>query len=315
MTRPDVASVLGRLDSLGAPGVEELSPAQARAQLEESVLSADLPVSDIAVERPLTIPTRAGNIAGLLLDARLTRGPGPVLLWYHGGGFVTGGLDTHRSFAAHVARHTDLPVVLVDYRLAPEAPFPAAVEDAEDAARWVADSPADLGREADAVVVGGDSAGGTLAITTAMALRDAPAARNVLAQLVVYPGTDLSRRYDSRAEYGTGRILTSEALEWYHGHYQADPSDWRGSPLLGSLAGLPPAVVLTAGEDPVRDEGRAYAAGLVTAGVETTFHEATGNVHGFVLMRRAVPSAQDDTVRALDALTAVLRSHGGGGRG
>jgi len=310
MSRPDVAALLSYLASNGWSGVESQTPEQARAALRGSTKTTDLPPGDITVRQPVTIPTRSGEIAGVLLDPRESREPGPVVVWYHGGGFVTGDLETHGAFAADVARHLDLPVVLVDYRLAPESPFPAAVEDAEDAARWVASRPDALGREADALVLAGDSAGGTLAIVTAMALRDTPAAVPVRAQLTIYPGTDLSRSYPSRADFSDGRLLTDAALRWYHGWYGADPEDWRGSPMLGELAGLPPAVVLTAGEDPVRDEGRAYAAALVTAGVRTTFLEATGNIHAFVLMRGVIPSSRHDLDQAFSALNAILRDTG-----
>ncbi|MBD0693082.1 alpha/beta hydrolase [Streptomyces sp. CBMA123] len=306
MPRPDVAALLTYISARGAPGVETQTPEQARAGLRASVDAADLPVGEIAVQQLLAIPTRSGTIAGLLLDARATREAGPVVLWYHGGGFVTGDLGTHRAFAAEAARQLDLPVVLVDYRLAPEAPYPAAVEDAEDAARWVASQSAELGRAAASLVLGGDSAGGTLAIVTATTLRDTPADVPVLAQMAVYPATDSSRTYPSQDEFAEGRVLTEAGRRWYYEQYRADVHDRHASPLLGDLAGLPPAVVLTAGEDPVRDEGRAYAAALITAGVPTTFLEAVGHVHGFVLMRRAVPSTQDDLARAFAALSAAV---------
>lgn len=308
MLRPDVEALLSSLAAGGAPGVETLSPEQARAALSEGVRAGDLPAAEIAVAQPLTIPTRSGAIDGLLLDARAARDAGPVVVWYHGGGFVTGDLETHRGFAVETARLLDLPVVLVGYRLAPEAPYPAAVEDAEDAARWVASRPAALGREADALVLGGDSAGGTLAIVTTMALRAAPAEVPVQAHTVVYPATDLTRSYPSEKQFASGRVLTGAGLRWYFSHYAAEPHDWRASPLLGDVRGLPPAVVLTAEEDPVRDEGRAYAAALVAAGVPTAFFEAAGHVHGFVLMRGAVPSTTADLAKAYAALSHVLHA-------
>jgi acetyl esterase len=304
--RPEVQALLSYLATSDAPAIETQTPEQARAGLREAVKAADLPVGEIAVRQPLAIPTRSGSVAGLLLDPRASRDAGPVVVWYHGGGFVTGDLEAYTGFAAEIARLLDLPVVLVDYRLAPEAPYPAAVEDAEDAARWVASRPAGLGRDVDALVLGGDSAGGTLAIVTAMALRDAPADVPVQAHLAIYPATDLSRPYPSRQEFASGRLLTEAGRRWYYDQYQADVNDWHASPLLGDLAGLPPAVVLTAGEDPVRDEGRAYVAALITAGVPTTFLEAAGHIHGFVLMRRIVPSTQDDLARAFGALSATL---------
>ncbi|WP_033345023.1 alpha/beta hydrolase [Catenuloplanes japonicus] len=296
MTRPDVHALLGYL--AGQDSIETQTPQQARDGLAASVPLADLPAPAIAVERALTIPTRSGGIPGLLLDPRTDRGPGPVLVWFHGGGFVTGGPHTHRSFAIALAHRLDLPVVLPGYRLAPEHPYPAAVEDAEDTARWAAALPG-----TGTLVLGGDSAGGTLAIVTAMALRgDVP----VAAHLVIYPATDLTRPYPSHAEFATGRLLTEAGRRWYYTHYRPDAASWRASPLIGDLAGLPPAVILTAGEDPVRDEGRAYAAALVTAGVDTVYLEAAGVIHAFVLLRRAIPSIQADLERAFTALEQLL---------
>jgi acetyl esterase len=306
MPRPEVAALLSYLESRATATAAPPTLQEMRAQLVASTVAGDLPVGEIAVEQALTIPTRAGTVPALLLDARAQRADGPVVVWYHGGGFVTGGLDTHRGFAAEIARQLDLPVVLVGYRLAPEHPFPAAVDDAEDAARWVASHPAEFGRTADALVLGGDSAGGTLTIVTSMALRDRPAEVPVRAQFTIYPATDLTRRYPSQDEFATGRLLTEESRRFSYAHYRPDIDDWRASPLLGTLTDLPPAVILTAGEDPVRDEGRAYAAALISAGVPTTFLEADGHIHAFVLMRKAVPSTQDDLRRAFGALTTTL---------
>jgi acetyl esterase len=309
MPRPEVAALLSYLSSRSSAGIETRTPQEARHDMLVSVQAADLPIGDIAVEQALEIPTRSGSIAGLLLDARAARlGTSPVVVWFHGGGFVTGGLETHRSFAADAARQLDLPVLLVDYRLAPEHPYPAAVDDAEDAARWAATSPDELSFEVDGLVLGGDSAGGTLAIVTAMELRDRPADVAVDAQLVIYPATDSSRTYPSQEQFATGRLLTEAGRRWYYDHYRADVNDWHGSPLLGDLAGLPPAVVVTAGEDPVRDEGRAYAAALVSHGTPTTFLEADGHIHAFVLLRRAVPSTQDDLRVAFAALVATVHA-------
>jgi acetyl esterase len=164
----------------------------------------------------------------------------------------------------------------------------------------------ELGRDVDALVLGGDSAGGTLTIVTAMALRDDPAPVPVRAQLTIYPSTDLTRNYPSQEEFADGYLLTEAGRKWYYGHYRPVADEVRASPLRGDLAGLPPAVVLTAGLDPVRDEGRAYATGLVAAGVPTTYQEAEGNIHAFVLLRQAVPSSQRDITSALAALRGAV---------
>lgn len=299
MTRPDVQALLDQIPA----ATEALTVEAVRATMRAMTPLTDLPEPPLATARELgTAPVRA-----LLLDPRDQREPGPVVVWFHGGGFISGDIDSHRAFAADVAQRLDLPVVLVDYRLAPEAPYPAAVEDAEEIARWVASNPAELDREVTGLVLAGDSAGGTLTIVTAMALRDRPASTPVVAQLVIYPATDLTVEYPSQREFAQGYLLTAESRQFYYDCYGAVPTEVRASPLLGEMAGLPPAVVLTAGLDPVRDEGRAYAAALVAAGVPTTYLEAVGNIHAFVLLRKAVPSSVADVERAL----AALRVHCG----
>src|SRR3569833_124046 len=260
MTRPDVRALLDHLANLDGPGIEEQTPEEARAAMRAARPAADLPVRELATARDLAIPTPRGPLPALLLDPRAERGPGPGVVWYHGGGFVTGGIDSHRAFASDVAALLVLPVGLVDYRLAPETPFPGAPDDAEAAARWVATGPPALGREADALVLGGDSAGGTLAIVTAMALRDDPAPVPVAAHLVIYPATDLTRPYPSHQEFAEGYLLTEAGRRWYQRHYRPVAEDMRASPLLGAPAGLPPAVVQAAGQDPVRGAGRGKAA-------------------------------------------------------
>ena len=152
------------------------------------------------------------------------------MIWFHGGGWVTGSVDSHTSFCAQVAGELDLPVVLVDYRLSPEAPFPAAHEDAEASTRWVATSPAVLGREVTSVIPAGDSAGGTMAITTALALRENPSTVPVSAHLAIYPATDETRVYPSQIEFASGYLLTQAGKDWYRKHHQPDPNDWRVRP-------------------------------------------------------------------------------------
>ncbi|GHF71926.1 acetyl esterase [Amycolatopsis bartoniae] len=299
MPRPDVRRLL---DYVNAAGPTELDIEIVRKSQDAAVEQADLPMGDLATVRDLEMP---GGIRARLFDPRESREPGPVVLWLHGGGFVWGGVESHQSLCAQAARELDLPVVLVEYRLAPEAKFPAAQDDAETAARWLAGNPAELGREVRSLVLAGDSAGGLLTIVTAMALRDRPAAVGVDAHLVIYPVADESREYPSEREFAEGYLLTAAQRRWFREQYQPVPDDVRASPLLGDLTGLPPAVVMTAELDPVRDHGRAYAAALVSAGVPTVFQEAKGIVHAFVLMRGAVPSARADVSAALAALRGV----------
>lgn len=304
--RDDVRAFLGYLNNMPGPRTHELDPPAARAQFRAMRDVADLAVGTLAVQRDVTIPVDGGVIRGRVFDARADRLPGPVVAFFHGGGFVIGDVDTHAGFCAEMARALDLPVVSVEYRLAPEHPWPTAPQDAEAATRWIAGSPDALGLKVSALVLVGDSAGGALAIATATALRDRPAAVPVIAQFPIYPVTDLSRGYPSFDQFADGYLLTRESMAWFNAAYRPDLADPRASVLLADFGGLPPAVVLTAGLDPLRDQGRAYAARLAKAGVPVTYREARGNIHGFVTLRRAIPSSVGDVSGALAQLKSVI---------
>lgn len=304
--RPDVRAFLGMLAAMPGPRTHELTPVEARAQYVAMKELADLPQGELAVVRDVMAAGPAGPIPLRLFDAREAREPGPVVVYYHGGGFVIGSTDSHASFCAEMARMLDLPVVSVDYRMGPEDPWPAAPDDAEGAARWIAASASALGRTPTSLVLAGDSAGGNLAIVTAMALRDTPAAVPVIAQLPIYPATDTSKPYPSYDAFKDGYLLTKESLAWFEAGYAAERDHVRTSPLLGDLAGLPPAVIVTAALDPIRDQGRAYAAALVDRGTAVVFREAVGQIHGFVTLRKAIPSAVGDVAGFLVAARAVI---------
>jgi acetyl esterase len=268
---------------------------------------ADAPTGELPVIRNLACPGPGGDIPLRLFDAQDRRtDAGPLLVYFHGGGFVFGDLDTHEPICAELARQLDMPVLSVDYRLAPEHPWPAGVEDATAAARWAAASPDVLGRQVSGLVLAGDSAGGNLAIVTALALRDAPAAVPVRAQWPIYPASDPATTHPSKADFGAGYMLTEASLDWFEECYAANESDWRYAPLLKSQAGMPPTLVTTASLDPIRDQGRAYAAACIQSGVPTIFIEAEGNVHGFVNLRRAIPSSDGDIARSVAALKLLL---------
>jgi acetyl esterase len=304
--RPDVQAFLAFLESLQRPGIHELAPADAREQMRAMRALTDLPVGELAVMRDLTAPGPGGDIPVRLFDARATREPGPALVYFHGGGFVLGDLDVYASICAELARTLDLPVISVDYRLSPENRWPAAPDDCEAAARWVAESPEALGRKVTSLVLAGDSAGGTLAIVASLDLRDKPARVPVIAQFLIYPATDMVSDYASAAAFGEGYLLTQAAMDWFSDCYAADLSHKRGSPLLADLAGMPPAVVLTAGLDPIRDQGRAFAAALAQAGVPLIFREAAGTIHGFITLRKAIPSGVGDVAGALAELKPLI---------
>ncbi len=305
-TRPDVAMFLAFLNALPGPKTHELPPAMARAMYVASKDAADLPVGELAVIRDLSAPGPAGAIPLRLFDSRAERPAGPVLVFYHGGGFVIGDLDTHAGICAEMARQLDLPVIAIDYRLAPEHPFPAATDDCEAATRWIAGSPAELGLSVTGLVLSGDSAGGNLTIVTAMALRDSAAAVPVIAQFPIYPTVDRADAYPSYELFGEGRLLTKDGMKWFDEAYATTPGDWRAAPLHASHRDMPPTLVITAGLDPLRDQGRAYAAALIAEGVPTVYREAIGNIHGFVTLRKAIPSAQAEVDGALSVLKGII---------
>lgn len=304
--RPDVAKFLEYLDSVPGPQLHQLAPAEARALVRAMQGVADLPAPPLATVRDFTIPGPAGPIPARLYDADETRGPGPVLLFLHGGGWVVGDIASYNSPCAEVARVLHLPVVAIDYRLAPDHVWPAAPEDCEAAARWIATSPEALGLTVTGLVLCGDSAGGNLTIVTALALRDQPAAVPVLVQAPLYPATDMVTDYPSADLFADGYLLTRDTMRWFGQSYAPDPSDRRASPLLHDLSGLPPAVIVTAGLDPIRDQGRAYAAALAMAGVPVTYREAAGTIHGFLQLRRAIPSSGEDVAWFLGALNLAI---------
>ena len=304
--RPDVRLFLDYLNNLPGPKSYEAGPVEARIMMRKSRHVADLPTGELALIRDLSCPGPAGEIALRLYDAREWREPGPIFLFLHGGGFVFGDLDTHEPFCAEMARELDLPVLAVDYRLAPEHPWPAGVEDSIAVARWAAASPAALEREVTGLVIAGDSAGGNFAIVASLALRDEPAKVPVLAQWPIYPAADPDKGYPSKEDFGEGYMLTRLSMDWFDECYRGDSRDWRYAPLVKSQAGMPPTLVVTASLDPIRDQGRAYAAACIEAGVPTIFREAKGQIHGFINLRRAIPSAGEDIKGCVAALKLML---------
>ena len=230
----------------------------------------------------------------------------PVLVWFHGGGWTIGSLETHDMTCRSLANAIDCIVVSIDYRLAPEHKFPAAVDDCFAATGWVAANAAELGGDPDRIAVGGDSAGGNLAAVVSLLARDAGAPRLVF-QLLVYPVTDHEFDRPSMHENATGFFLERESMRWFYNQYlrtEHDGADWRFSPLRArDLSGVPPAFVLTAEFDPLRDQGEAYAAALEEAGVTVEARRYDGVFHGFFGMRDVLDPARD----AFDDVTDALR--------
>ena len=241
-----------------------------------------------------------------LYDARKERAPGPLMVFIHGGGWVIGDLETHEPLCIDLAIELDIPVVAVDYRLAPENPFPAAFDDSLAAARWLGSAPEELGRTPTGLIPAGDSAGGNLAAAVTVALRDDPAAVPAVAQWLIYLAADPLVKYPSYDQFADGHLLTKPSMDWFEDCYAGPKNDWRYSPLLKGTAGLPPTFVMTASLDPIRDQGRAYAAACVQAGVETIYWEAQGTVHGFLNCRKALPSANADLEHCLGYLKLMM---------
>jgi acetyl esterase len=272
----------------------------------DMMAALDLPVGELGAVVDVTMPGPGGDIALRMYDSRAERDAGPVVVFYHGGGFVVGSIDTHAGLAAEIARQLDLPVISVEYRLAPEYPWPAAPDDAEAAVRWIADNAAAFGRTFTDIVLCGDSAGGNLVIVTALALREQPASLPLLMQFPIYPLTDHSRAYASGKAYADGFGLNSTDMELFNQHFTPDPQHWRASPLLAEQAGLPLTLIVTAALDPLRDQGRAYAARTLEAGVPTSYIELPGTIHGFASYRKLIPSAQADLSAALNIARIML---------
>jgi acetyl esterase len=304
--RPDVAAFLQFLNNAPGPKLYELSAPDARMVQNAMRDVADAPVGELAVMRDLEIPGPAGTVPARLYDRRADRGAGPVLVFFHGGGFVIGNLYTYDPYCAEVARLLDLPVISVDYRLGPEFPFPAAFEDCEAAARWLASSPDALGLDVTGLVLSGDSAGGNLTISTSIALRDDPADVPVLVQHPIYPIVTLNPDWPSMRDYADGYLLTAELMQWFGDGHGATGQDYRTHPLDLDQSGMPPTVLTTASLDPLCDQGLAYGKKLKASGVRTEHIIAEGTIHGHINVRKGIPSSQQDVETYVSALKSML---------
>lgn len=302
--REDVQRVVDLINAQPGPQMHEVDAPTAREMYLAMVAALEAPAPELFRKEDLSIPGPAGPIAGRVYQAATPAGEAPVLTYFHGGGWVIGNLATHDSLCAEIARLSGHTVVAVDYRLAPEAPFPAATEDCLAAARWIAEGPGEIGHAVTGQVVAGDSAGGNLAAAVA---RDCWREFPLLAQWLIYPGVDMGASGGSLDEFAEGYLLTAEGMMWFMHQYQPDAGHRWASPLHAEdWEGLPPALVFTCSLDPLRDQGRAYAAELVRHGIRTIFREAKGQVHGCMNARGAVPSAQGDLEGQIADLKALM---------
>ncbi|TVR10333.1 MAG: alpha/beta hydrolase [Salinarimonadaceae bacterium] len=302
---PDSQNLLDIIRQADRPPYEAMSVEEARATYAAGREATQGPPHPVEAIEDIAVAGPGGSLPVRLYRARPRKeGAAPLLIYFHGGGWVLGGIDSHDGLCRRLAAVSNCAIASVDYRLAPEHPFPAAPEDAGAAVRALAGMAGELGIDPTRIGVGGDSAGGTLAAVAAIEARDrgGPA---LAFQLLLYPVCDLAMDTPSHAQFAQDHLLTGDALRWFQNHYLggADPGDWRASPLRAArLDGLPPAFVLTASHDPLRDEGEAYARRLVEAGVRVTSWRVEGMLHGFMPMDKLI----SDAVPAIETAARFL---------
>lgn len=308
MLHPQAQAFLDLLTQRKVPLTHTLSPADARAFYLDRRGLTQPPAPTVATIQQLQCEGPHGSIAMRLYqgEASAPSTGAPTLIYFHGGGWVMGDLDTHDTLCRQLANESQCTVIAVNYRLGPEFPFPAAVDDCLAATVWVHHNAHALGLDPQRIAVGGDSAGGNLAAVIALQARDLGNLPLVF-QLLIYPATDMRRTHTSHLINGQGYLLTAETMQYFHDHYIHNPDhdwDWRASPLLHrNFKNLPPALVLTAGYDPLRDEGLGYAQQLTLAGNRCTYLCFERQIHGFITMGGILDEAQT----AIGVCAASLR--------
>jgi acetyl esterase len=302
---PVAKDFLDQLAASGMPPLESMTPAEARLATD-GMICAVAETPKLASVEDRRIPGPAGEIP-IRVYSPEGRVPQPILVYFHGGGFVIGSLHSHDPICRVLASRIPAIVVAVDYRLAPEHPFPAAAEDAYAATRWVAEHAREIGGDPGRIAVGGDSAGGNLSAVVSLLARER-GGPSLAHQLLIYPVTDFSFETRSHMDNAEGYFLTRPLMDWFLGHYFSGPTprtDPRFAVLRApDLRGLPPATVVTAEFDPLRDEGESYAARLRAAGVPVELTRVDGMIHGFFGMPALFPQA----AAAVDAAASTLRT-------
>ncbi|MBU6444086.1 MAG: alpha/beta hydrolase [Alphaproteobacteria bacterium] len=305
---PILKALLDQMAAEPRPPIHEMEPAQAREMM--SAMSAVMAPRDVPIGKveDIAMPGEAGEIALRVYTPVAAGGKVlPALVFYHGGGWVIGDLDSHDGICRILANEAGVRVIAVDYRLAPEHKFPAAVNDAVAAVNWVEANASVLGVDANRIAVGGDSAGGALAAVVAQTAK-ANVGPRLLFQLLICPATQIGEDTGSMRKFAEGYFLERAGMQWFYGHYVpegADPNDPRLSPLRAAdVSGLPPAYMLLAGFDPLYDEGLAYATKMRAAGVPVTVADHPDMVHDFVMMHAVVPRGRE----ALQDIAAALKA-------
>jgi acetyl esterase len=302
------AQIVGEfVKSIRVPGYYPPLP-ELRQQLRTMVTLMDEPAPPLPRVEDIRIPGPAGEIPARVYAPSIGAAL-PVVAYFHGGGWVQGDLETHHGLCARLARHGGVLVVAVDYRLAPEHKFPAAVEDCLAAYRWLRAHGRDVGADPGRVAVAGDSAGGNLSAVVSQ-LAAGGGTPVPTCQVLIYPAVDFSTETDSHREMVDGHVIPRDRIMWYGEQYlrsEADKADLRASPLRApSLAGQPPALIVTAGFDPLRDEGRAYGDRLREAGVDVVYREYPGQIHAFVSLAKAIPQGLACTLEVAEYLRKRL---------
>jgi acetyl esterase len=301
MLHPQAQALLDFIEQRKIPPTHTLNPQEARLLYRERRSFAQPAAPAVAEVQDLHAESMHGEVPVRLFRPILNKGQEsdisnglPVLVYFHGGGWLMGDLDTHDTLCRELANGSGCAVVSVDYRMGPEHRFPAAVDDCLAATYWVQRQAAALGLDPMRMAVGGDSAGGNLAAVVAIAARDA-GDLPLQFQLLIYPATDMRRTAPSHTSNGQGYLLTSDTITYFHNHYIIDPADdldWRASPLLREdLSNLPPALVLVAGYDPLRDEGLMYAQRLSESGNRASLISFERQIHGFITMGKIIDEA------------------------
>ena len=307
---PLMKAFLDQMAAQPQPKLHELEPPQGREMmlgLVQAVGPKDVPIGKVT---NFTIPGPGGDIpARGYAPVAASSEPLPTLVYFHGGGFVIGDLETHDGLCRMLANASGCRVIAVDYRLGPEHRFPAAAEDAFAATSWIEKNAAQIGVDANRLAVGGDSAGGDLAAVVCQMARDAGAPTPDF-QMLLFPVTHIDADTASRRDFAEGYFLEAKGLNWFFDHYfgpNANREDPKASPLLAEkLSGLPPAYIMVAGFDPLHDEGVAYAEKLRDAGVSVTLEDYPDLVHDFILLQAVLPQAAEAIKSAANALKAAL---------
>jgi acetyl esterase len=304
---PQAKAVIDQFTAAGKPDFATMTPPQARQVMSE-MFKSPVPPLEVGKVVNRTVQGPAGEIPVRVYTPK-GNGPFPVLAFYHGGGWVIGDLESHDPVCRALTNAANVVTVSIDYRLAPEHKFPAAPEDCYAATKWIADNAAALGADGKRLAVGGDSAGGNLAAVVSLMARDRGTPK-IDFQLLVYPATDRAET-KSHVSFAEGYFLTRASMHWFWNHYLKDERDKTNpyaSPLRArDLGGLPPALVITAEFDPLRDEGQAYAAKLKEAGVPVTYTQYDGMIHGFFSMGDVLDKGKKALAQAAEALKTALK--------